>query len=228
MELMSKEDTVQRGKMTDFFEIRDDFTSRHVRRTKEYLKVLMEQLIKDGIYTDEVLEWDINETLLSSQLHDVGKYAISDTILNKPGKYTPEEFDIMKTHVQKGMETIDKMEQSSDFANFMKHARLFAGAHHEKWNGSGYPQGLSGEDIPLEGRILAIVDVYDALISERPYKKALTHDETAQIIIDGAGTHFDPVLVATFEKLKDTFAGIAIEYAGVLYQNLVGSVTYSS
>jgi putative two-component system response regulator len=120
------------------------------------------------------------------------------------------------------------MEQSSYDADFMKHARLFAGTHHEKWNGSGYPKGLSGEDIPLEGRILAIADVYDALVSERPYKKALTHDETAQIIIDGAGTHFDPVLVATFEKLKDVFADIAIEYTDVLYQSLVESVTYVS
>jgi putative two-component system response regulator len=211
--------------MAEFIEFRDDFTSRHARRTGEYLKLLMEQLIRDRIYTDEVMEWDINVMLLSSQLHDVGKNAISDSILNKPGKHTPEEFAIMKSHVQKGMEAIDEMEQSSDVADFMRHARLFTQAHHEKWNGSGYPYGLSGEDIPLEGRILAIVDVYDALITERPYKKAFTHDETVQIIIDGAGTHFDPVLIATFEKLKDAFANIEVEYIDVLYQNLFGTST---
>ena len=216
---------MQRGKMADFIEFRDDFTSRHVRRTREYLKLLTEQLIKDRIYTEEVMKWDINVMLLSSQLHDVGKNAISDSILNKPGKHTPEEFDIMKTHVQKGMEAIDEMEQSSDVADFIKHAKLFAGTHHEKWNGSGYPCGLCGEDIPLEGRILAIVDVYDALISERPYKKAFTHDETVQIIIDGAGTHFDPVLVAAFEKLKDAFVKIAVEYTDILYQNLFNNST---
>ena len=116
----------------------------------------------------------------------------------------------MKTHVQRGVEAIEKIERSAGFADFLDHAKLFAGAHHEKWDGSGYPCGLKGTDIPLEGRIMAIADVYDALISVRPYKKSLTHDESANIIIEGAGTHFDPTLVETFRKLEGDFAAIAL------------------
>ena len=155
----------------------------------------------------------MNFVLLSSQLHDVGKIAIADAILNKPGKLTPEEFDIMKTHPQKGIEVIEKMERSVYSATFLEHAKLFAGTHHEKWDGSGYPNGLAKMNIPLEGRIMAIADVYDALISVRPYKKSFTADESASIIIQGAGSHFDPALAGTFEELKDDFAAIAGEYA---------------
>ena len=199
--------------MVDLVEFRDNFTGQHISRTQKYLNVLVEQLIKDEIYDNELLEWDMNTILLSSQLHDVGKIAISDTILNKPGKLTSEEFEIMKTHVQKGVEIIEKMERSADYANFLEYAKLFAETHHEKWDGSGYPKGLSGEDIPLEGRVMAIADVYDALISVRPYKKSFTADESAKIIIRGSGTHFDPALVGAFKKLEKDFAAIAMEYA---------------
>ena len=199
--------------MADLVEFRDNFTGWHIHRTQEYLKVLVEQLIKDGIYADDLLVWDLNVIMLSSQLHDVGKIAISDTILNKPGKLTPEEFEIMKTHAQKGVEAIEKMERSARFADFLEHAKLFAGTHHEKWDGSGYPRGLQGLDIPIEGRIMAIADVYDALITVRPYKKAFTADESARIIREGAGTHFDPALTETFKKLEGDFAEIALHAA---------------
>jgi len=199
--------------MAEFVEFRDVITGRHINRTQKYLKKLAEQLIEDGVYTDELLAWDMNVLLLSSQLHDVGKIAISDTILNKTGKLTEEELEIMKTHTRKGVEVIEKIESSTDFTGFLECAKLFAGSHHEKWDGSGYPQGLSGYNIPLEGRIMAIADVYDALISTRPYKESYTADESAQIIIDGAGTHFDPALIDTFSKVKDDFAAIAVEYA---------------
>ena len=199
--------------MADLVEFRDDSTGRHITRTQEYLKALIEQLIADNVYADELLSWDLNTVLLSSQLHDVGKIAISDTILNKPGKLTDEEFEIMKTHAQRGVEALEKIERLAYFADFLKHAKLFAGMHHEKWDGSGYPRGLSGEDIPLEGRIMAIADVYDALITVRPYKEAFSSEESAKIILDGAGVHFDPVLVETFERIKDNFATIAVKYA---------------
>ena len=199
--------------IAELVEFRDAFTGRHISRTQKYLKKLTEQLIEDGLYTDELLVWDMNVILLSSQLHDVGKIAISDNILNKAGKLTEEEQEVMKTHVKKGVEIIEKMEQATDFAGFLEYAKLFAGAHHEKWDGSGYPNGLSGESIPLEGRIMAIVDVYDALISVRPYKLSFTSDEAAQIIIQGSGTHFDPALIETFSKVKNDFAAIAVEYA---------------
>jgi len=199
--------------MADLVEFRDNFTGRHIRRTQEYLKVLIRQLIEDGVYEEEMVVWDMNVILLSSQLHDVGKIAISDTILNKPGKLTVEEFEIMKTHAQRGVEAIERMERSAYFSDFLDHAKIFAGMHHERWDGSGYPNGLKGLEIPLEGRIMAIADVYDALITVRPYKKALIADESAKTIIEGAGTHFDPVIVETFKKLENDFADIALKYA---------------
>ena len=195
--------------MVDLVEFRDNFTGQHINRTQKYLNALVEQLIKDNIYKDELLAWDMDAILLSSQLHDVGKIAISDNILNKPGKLTPDEFDIMKTHAQRGVQIIEKMERSADFVKVLEYAKLFAGTHHEKWDGRGYPYGLAGKDIPLEGRVMAIADVYDALISVRPYKKSFTADESARIIIDGAGTHFDPELVDAFKKIKNDFAAIA-------------------
>jgi len=198
--------------MAELVEFRDVITGQHISRTQKYMKKLMEQLIEDGVYADELLVWDMNVILLSSQLHDVGKIAISDTILNKEGDLTEEEREIMKTHAQKGVEVISKIETSTDNSDFLEYAKTFAGTHHEKWDGSGYPFGLSGMNIPLEGRIMAIADVYDALISERPYKRSYSADESAEIIINGSGTHFDPALVNTFNKVKDEFAAIAVEY----------------
>jgi len=199
--------------MAEFVEFRDNITGRHISRTQKYLKKLAEQLMEDGVYADELMVWDMNVILLSSQLHDVGKIAISDTILNKAGKLTDEEVEIMKTHTSKGVEVIEKIESSINSLGFLECAKLFAGTHHEKWNGSGYPYGLAGMNIPLEGRIMAVADVYDALISSRPYKKPFTPNDSAKIIMEGTGTHFDPALMKTFNKVKDDFAAIAVEYA---------------
>jgi len=211
-QLFKMQDAIMHN-MADLVEFRDLSTGRHISRTQEYLRVLVEKLLAEGIYVDELSVWDIPMMLLSSQLHDVGKIAISDTILNKPGKLTPEEFKIMKTHVERGVEILERMEHSAQFDDFLKQAKLFASGHHEKWDGSGYPKGLKGLDIPLEGRIMAIADVYDALITSRPYKPPMSADESAQIIIDGTGTHFDPLLTQTFASLQDDFAAIAQEYA---------------
>ena len=199
--------------MANFVEFRDNFTGWHIHRTKKYLEALTKQLIADGVYANELLEWDMDSVMLSSLLHDVGKIAISDAILNKPGKLTPEEFEIMKSHAQKGVEVIEKMEHNVDFAASLNHAKSFAGTHHEKWDGSGYPNGLAGMKIPLEGRIMSVADVYDALISVRPYKKPFSAQESAQIIIDGAGIHFDPAFTESFRKIEGDFAAIAVEYA---------------
>ena len=196
------------GTVADFVEFRDNFTGWHISRTQQYLQKLASRLIEEGIYADELYTWDMDVLLPSSQLHDVGKIAIADHILNKPGKLTPEEFEIMKTHVDKGVEAIEKMERYGYFFDYLEVAKIIAGTHHEKWDGSGYPYRLSGTDIPLEGRIMAIADVYDALISVRPYKKAFTAGEAAKIIVDGAGTHFDPAIVGVFEKIASEFAAI--------------------
>ncbi|MCL1809193.1 MAG: HD domain-containing protein [Clostridiales bacterium] len=195
--------------VADLVEFRDNSTGWHVSRTQKYLKTLVGQMHEDGVYSDEVLSWDMDAILPSAQFHDVGKISISDAILNKPGKLAPEEFEIMKTHVQRGVEAIEKMERFGYFMEFLEHAKTIAGTHHEKWDGSGYPRGLSGLGIPLLGRLMAVVDVYDALTSVRPYKKAFSAEESAQIIINGAGTHFDPAIICVFRKLIDEFAAIA-------------------
>ncbi|GHU27322.1 response regulator [Betaproteobacteria bacterium] len=195
--------------VADLVEFRDDVTGGHISRTQKFLKLLLDKLVEEKIYSDEMSNWDMDYLLPSAQLHDVGKIAISDLILNKPGKLTDEEFNIMKTHVTIGVAAIKKIEQNAEEHAFLRHARLIAGTHHEKWDGSGYPSGLSGKDIPLEGRLMAIADVYDALISVRPYKKAFSTQEARQIIEKGKGTHFDPVLVDVFSKVADKFAAVA-------------------
>ena len=198
--------------VADLVEFRDDSTGFHIARTQKYMQVLVEQLIEDGVYKEELLSWNMDFILPAAPLHDVGKISICDAILNKPDRLLPEEFEIMKTHVKKGVEAIERMERFGYFADFLEHAKTFAGTHHEKWDGSGYPSGLKGQEIPLEGRIMAIADVYDALISERPYKKAFTAEESEQVIIEGSNTHFDPSIVEAFKKISGKFAAIASEY----------------
>jgi len=197
--------------VADLVEFRDKHTSGHVSRTQQYLQALIDEMILSGIYADEVSKWDIGVFLPSAQLHDVGKIAITDLILNKPGKLTPEEFEIMKTHVTVGVDAIEQIRSKTKEHAFLDHAVLIAGTHHEKWDGSGYPVGLTGADIPIEGRLMAIADVYDALISVRPYKQAFAHEEACQIIEDGAGSHFDAALVDIFKKVKGKFKLAVIE-----------------
>jgi putative two-component system response regulator len=194
--------------VADLVEYRDKLTGGHINRTQLYLKTLTEELVREGSYAEEVAKWDMDFFLPSAQLHDVGKIAISDLILNKPGKLTPEEFEIMKTHVNVGVEAIEGIMKKTEEHAFLHHALLITASHHEKWDGTGYPKGTTGMDIPLEGRLMAIVDVYDALISVRPYKTPFTHEEACKIIEEGAGTHFDPVLVETFKHVKHVFAQI--------------------
>ena len=200
--------------VADLVEFRDKLTGGHVTRTQLYLKALTEELVREEKYMDEIKKWDMDFFLPSAQLHDVGKIAISDLVLNKPGKLTPEEFEIMKTHVEVGVDAIEKIMHNTNEHAFLHHALLIAGTHHEKWDGSGYPMGLKGGNIPLEGRLMAIADVYDALISDRPYKKAFTHEEACKIIEDSAGTHFDPTLVDVFRKIKGEFEKAAREIGG--------------
>ncbi|MCL2767735.1 MAG: response regulator, partial [Synergistaceae bacterium] len=197
--------------VTDLVEFRDNLTGGHISRTHYYLKALFEELLQQEVYSEEVSKWDMNSFLSSAQLHDVGKIAITDLILNKPGKLTAEEFEVMKTHVSVGVDAIERIMNNSENNTFLKHTLSIVGTHHEKWDGSGYPMGLKGKNIPLEGRLMAIADVYDALISVRPYKKALTHEEACKIIEEGAGTHFDPVLIDVFRRVENNFANVVQE-----------------
>jgi putative two-component system response regulator len=195
--------------VADMVECKDNCTGGHVIRTQMYLELLVNKMLEEKIYGDVISSWDIDLLIQSAQLHDVGKISVNDAILNKPGKLTPEEFEEMKTHVCIGVATIDRIAKKTTEQAFLRYARSIVGAHHEKWDGSGYPLGLRGDDIPLEGRLMAIADVYDALISMRPYKAPLTPQEAVEIILAGRGNHFDPVLVDVFCRVADDFASIA-------------------
>lgn len=184
--------------VSDLVEFRDKDTGGHIMRTQQHLKKLLDVMVREGVYSETISGWDIDAFLASAQLHDVGKIAVPDCILCKPGPLTPEEFTIMESHVPVGVAAIEKIISHTTEQAFLRHALATVGTHHEKWNGTGYPSGLAGKDIPLEGRLMAIADVYDALISTRPYKKAFTHEEARGIIAENAGSHFDPVLVDIF------------------------------
>ncbi|MDR2257976.1 MAG: response regulator [Treponema sp.] len=204
--------------VTEMVEFRDGVTGGHIERTQSYLKSLVDKLLAEKIYWEEVSSWNLDFLIPSAQLHDVGKIAISDTILNKPGKLSPEEFEIMKKHASIGEKAIENIMKKTPESDFLYHAKIFAGTHHEKWDGSGYPRGLQRTDIPLQGRLMAVADVYDALIAIRPYKKAFSPQEAEQIILDGKEKHFDPVLTELFQDLSPQFAQIA-EHCNTETQN---------
>jgi putative two-component system response regulator len=204
--------------VTEMVEVRDDVTGGHIERTQRYLKLLVDKLLAEKIYWDEVSSWNLEFLIPSAQLHDVGKIAISDAILNKPGKLTSEEFEAMKKHASIGERAIDGIMKTTSENDFLYHAKFFAGTHHEKWDGTGYPRGLQHANIPLQGRLMAVADVYDALIAVRPYKKPFSVREAEEIILDGKEKHFDPVLVELFQDLAPQFALIA-EHCNTAAQN---------
>ncbi|MCL2789949.1 MAG: response regulator [Desulfobulbus sp.] len=199
--------------MTDLVEFRDYATGGHIIRTQAYMRLMAEKMLEEGIYAEETSEWSLEQLVAASQLHDIGKIGISDAILHKPGKLTQEEFETMKKHVEIGVHAISRIESDLEWESvdisFLHHARMIAGSHHEKWDGTGYPLGLQGQDIPLEGRLMAIADVYDALISVRPYKQPMSTEEAKRIIESGSSTHFDPLLVGIFTKVASQFASVA-------------------
>jgi len=193
-------------------ETRDNETGAHILRTQRYVKVLAEHLSKHPDFS-AVLNLETIELLYkSAPLHDVGKVGIVDSILLKPGKLTDEEFVIMKTHAQLGSDALLVAEEQMGSNSFLRYAREIALTHHEKWDGSGYPNALSGNDIPVSGRLMALADVYDALLSKRVYKPAFSHEQAKEIILKGRGTHFDPRVVAAFEACEGEFVAIADEF----------------
>lgn len=197
-------------------ESRDPETGNHIRRTQHYVKSLAKELAKLPKYKD-VLKPDVITSLYkSAPLHDIGKVGIEDSILLKPGKLDEVEFEEMKRHSEYGRDALLAAEREIHSAdNFLVFAKEIAYSHHEKWDGSGYPLGLIGEAIPLSARLMAVADVYDALISVRVYKPAFSHDEAVKIISDGKGTHFDPDMVDCFLAITDEFKAIAAQFKDI-------------
>ncbi|GHV56502.1 two-component system response regulator [Deltaproteobacteria bacterium] len=188
--------------MAEIIEGRDKCTGAHVANTQRYLRTMMAAVLEGGHWPEQTANWDVDLIVQSSQLHDIGKIGIDDAILKKPGPLTAEEFVHMKRHVDLGREIIERlMEGDEEDSLFLAHAKVCVTYHHEKWDGTGYPGGVAGEDIPLLGRLMALVDVYDALLSERPYKRALSRAEALGIIAAGRGKHFDPTLADIFVRL---------------------------
>jgi len=196
--------------VVDMVESRDKIMGGHVERTSQYIRVLLESMVEHGLYAKDMAGWDIDMVVSATRLHDIGKIAVSEAILNKPDRLTNEEFDEMKKHAAEGEHIVEKIMEKTGEEAFLKHAMLFAGCHHEKWNGTGYPRGLKQEEIPLQGRMMAIADVYDALVSVRPYKIPMSHAEAVQVILDDAGKHFDPNITDIFGLAAQRFEEISL------------------
>lgn len=194
-------------------ELRDLETGYHLERTSHYVRVLAQELRKHPMYKSYLTDSYISDLVKSAPLHDIGKVGIPDAILHKTGKLDDREFDIIKRHCQYGVMILQRAEKRLTFQSFLKIALQITMHHHEKWNGQGYPRGLSGEDIPLSARIMALPDVYDALRSRRPYKEALTHEKAIEIIREMKGNHFDPLVVEAFLAKEKDFRAISEEMA---------------
>lgn len=191
--------------LASVIESRDLETGKHITRTRNYVKILAEDAKKEGVYDDTIDERFITLLYTLSPLHDLGKIVIPDSILQKPGKLTKEEYEIMKGHAESGKAVVAQVLDGVANEDYLRFAQEIAVGHHEWWDGSGYPKGIKGDQIPLSARIMAIADVYDALVSERCYKKPIPHDEAVRIIKEESGTHFDPQLVKVFLSHQDEF-----------------------
>ena len=198
--------------MADLVESRDQSTGEHIKNTSSYVEIICDELIKEGKFSD-ILDEDFKNNIVSSApMHDIGKIKVSDTILNKPGKFEPWEYEIMKTHAEEGakiIHTVKKTVENEELKeNYLGEAENMAHYHHEKWNGQGYPSGLKGEEIPLSARIMAVADVFDALVAVRVYKPAMPFEKAVSIIKEGSGEHFDPDVVEAFINAEEKIRAV--------------------
>jgi len=199
--------------LASIVETRDNETGNHIRRTQQYVRVLARRLQAHPRFAEYLSEHQIDILFKSAPLHDIGKVGIPDSILLKPGKLEPDEFEIMKTHTTLGHKAIEDAERTLGMkVEFLACAKEIALSHQEKWNGEGYPGKLKGNAIPISGRLMAVADVYDALRSRRVYKPGMTHDQASTIIIEGKGSHFDPDMVDAFAAVADQFIAISERY----------------
>ena len=196
--------------LASVIESRDTDTGEHVQRTKTYAMMIAKKLKEIDKFKDQIDDEKIERIVKAAPLHDIGKIVVSDTILLKPGKLTPEEFEKMKIHTTKGGEMVTNFFIKFDDIDFYQEAYNIAKYHHEKWDGSGYPEGLKEDEIPLEARIMAIADVFDALVSKRIYKDAVSSDEAFSVIVRDAGRHFDPDIVKALIEIKDEFINYSL------------------
>ena len=200
--------------LTTLAETRDTETGNHIRRTQHYVRALSQRLRNHPRFADFLTDSNIDMLFRSAPLHDIGKVGIPDRILLKPGRLDADEMAIMKTHTTLGREVIEHAERLiGGTVDFLTMAKEIAHAHQEKWDGSGYPLGLSGDAIPVSARLMALADVYDAIISRRVYKEGMSHETAVNIILQGRGQHFDPDIVDAFTTLLDEFQDIAQRFA---------------
>jgi len=198
--------------MVHVAEVHDLETGAHIIRTKKYIKLLAQYAHSKGIYPQELTPNKIEMMYRTAPLHDIGKVGIEDVILKKEGKLTSLEYEVMQTHSLLGKHIINNAIRSYEENDFFIMARNIAEYHHEKWDGTGYPERLSANKIPLESRFMAIADVYDALVSKRVYKEPFPHEKSIAIMIDGRGKHFDPILLDAFVEIQDEFRVVAETY----------------
>lgn len=198
--------------LAELVECRDGETGGHIKRTAKYIEILVFAMVKEGIYSDILTEEYIRNILRAAPLHDIGKIGISDNVLLKQGSFDDSERDYMKQHTTLGGIALQKIIDVSNGENFLHIAKDIALFHHERWNGTGYPYGLSKYDIPLCARLMAIVDVYDALTSERVYKKPFSHEKAIEVISSGTGTHFEPCIVDVFKSASTLFNNASQSY----------------
>ena len=206
--------------LADMVESRDKNTGDHVRKTAAYVRLIMEKMKEKGVHADMLTDEYINDVSNSAPLHDVGKIMVSDVILNKPGKLTDEEFAIMKSHTTAGCKVIESAMSLVSDSGYLKEAKNLATYHHERWDGKGYPSGKAGEEIPLSARVMAVADVFDALVSRRSYKEPFSFEKAMDIIREGAGTQFDPEVAAIFIEAADEVKQITIAHESMLNQGV--------
>ena len=197
------------GALAEALEFRESNIGSHGKRILEYFKIMLEELNEKNIYQEEISKWDLHFLLPASKLHDLGKLFLSEDILHKKSKLTPDEFAEIKKHPDLGVSLVDQIAPDKKDHVFITYASIIAGSHHERWDGSGYPKGLKGTEIPLLGRFMALIDGYDAMISSRPYREALSTLEAEKNIIEGKNSWLDPVLADVFVEIAHKFAEIA-------------------